>query len=63
MYYIKIILIDNNKEYYLPIEKALLIPIIAREIKNKSSRQYHLNQILLANYSKDELISILYQLL
>lgn len=61
MYYVKIILSCNNKEYFLPIEKALLIPVIAAKILDKSSRQYHLNQVLLAAYSKPDLISILHQ--
>jgi hypothetical protein len=57
MYEITIILKDG--EMKIPIEKALLIPSIAKIIKNENNRQYYFNEIINSNYDKAQLVSIL----
>jgi hypothetical protein len=43
----------------MPIEKALLIPELAKQIKQPANRNYYLNQIMQSNYNRNELISML----
>lgn len=62
VYYIKLSLSDN-KVKFLPIEKALLIPTIRKQIL--LNRELHIRNLLNFNYldyTKVELISILHLL-
>lgn len=57
---VKIILDDG--EYYMSIEKALLIPTIRDSIRKRENREYYLQKILRSNYSPARKASLLNQL-
>ena len=57
MYEITVILSDSIMK--IPIEKALIIPKIAKIIRNETNRQYYFNAIINANYDAPQLVSIL----
>jgi hypothetical protein len=58
MYIIEIHTSDGKIE--MPIEKALLIPKLREIIISKDNREFHLKNILRAEYDVNNLISILY---
>ena len=58
MYLIKINMIDGDIN--IPIEKALMIPLLRNIICSEDQREYHLNRIINAGYDKMTLVSILH---